>query len=126
MHKTNGINGSMKRSSTINDFGKKLAALRKGNGLTQTELGEKVGVSKRVIAYYEGETKYPPTHLIVPLSKALNVTTDELLGVKPTKDKSHSQSPKLQRRMNKIEQLPPSQQRALLQTIDAFVKGVSK
>jgi transcriptional regulator with XRE-family HTH domain len=114
----------MKKSSSINNFGKKLAGLRKANGLTQAELGEKVGVSKRVIAYYEGETKYPPTHLIVPLSKALNVTTDELLGVKPTKDKSRPQSPKLQRRFRKIEELPPAQQKALLHNIDMFIKGV--
>jgi len=30
---------------------------------------------------------------------------------------------KLQRRMKKIEGLPSSQQRALLQTIDTFLKG---
>lgn len=114
----------MKKSSTINNFGKRLAELRKANGLTQSELGEKVGVSKRVIAYYEGETKYPPTHLIVPLSEALNVTTDELLGVKPAKNKSRLQSPKLHRRLRKIEELPPAQQKALLQNIDMFIKGV--
>ena len=46
----------MKRITvTAKDFGKRLASLRKELGLTQTELGEKVGVSCRVIAYYEGD-----------------------------------------------------------------------
>jgi predicted transcriptional regulator len=34
---------------------------RKEQGLTQTELGESVDVSCRVIAYYEGETHNPLT-----------------------------------------------------------------
>ena len=71
---------TMKKETTTFDFGKRLASLRKAGGLTQQELGDKVGVSRRVIAYYEGETNYPPAHLIVPLAKALNVSTDELLG----------------------------------------------
>jgi len=49
----------MKQTSTIEDFGKRLSDLRKALGLTQKQLGEKVGVSNRVIAYYEGETDYP-------------------------------------------------------------------
>jgi len=32
----------------MNDFGKKLADFRKAKGLTQKELGEKIGVSNRV------------------------------------------------------------------------------
>ena len=73
----------MKKDPTIINFGKKLSDLRKANGMTQKQLGDMIGVSKRVIAYHEGETKYPPAHLIVPISQALNITTaDELLGVK--------------------------------------------
>ena len=72
----------MKKDTTTIDFGKRLAKLRKENGLTQQALGNKVDVSKRVIAYYEGETKYPTAHLIVPLAKALKISTDELLGAK--------------------------------------------
>jgi transcriptional regulator with XRE-family HTH domain len=57
----------MKKENSMSDFGKRLAYYRKARGLTQGELGEKVGVSYRVIAYYEGETKRPPARLIVPL-----------------------------------------------------------
>ena len=112
----------MAKASTA-DFGKRLAKLRKINGLTQTELGEKVGVSKRVIAYYEGETEYPPARLIVPLSKALNVSTDELLGVKSTQETDGKPNLKIQRRLKKIEDLPPAQQKTLLKTIDTFLKA---
>ena len=68
----------MKRKTSIKNFGKRLSDLRKQRGFTQQKLADLVKVSRRVIAYYEGETNYPPTHLLVPLAKALNVTTDEL------------------------------------------------
>jgi len=68
------------------EFGKRLKYYGKVKGLTQTELGKKVGVSYRVIAYYGGETQYPPSRLIVPIAKALGITTDELLGMKESKN----------------------------------------
>ncbi|MEW6068543.1 MAG: helix-turn-helix transcriptional regulator [Nitrospirota bacterium] len=114
---------AMKQAAIVKtDFGKRLAALRKEQGLTQTQLGEKVGVSCRVIAYYEGETNYPPAHLIEPLAKALNVSTDELLGVKALKQQRDPQHAALWRRLKKIESLPKRDQKALLHYLDALVK----
>jgi len=113
----------MKRTTvTAKDFGKRLASLRKEQGLTQTELGEKVGVSCRVIAYYEGETHYPPAHLIEPLAKALKISTDELLGVKILQQQRDPQQAALWRRLKKIESLPKRDQKALLHYLDALVQ----
>jgi len=113
----------MKRTTvTAKDFGKRLASLRKEMGLTQTELGEKVGVSCRVIAYYEGETHYPPAHLIEPLAKALKISTDELLGVKILQQQRDPQQAALWRRLKKIESLPKRDQKALLHYLDALIQ----
>ncbi len=116
----------MKRETTVKGFGKRLAVLRKAAGLTQKELGEKVGVSNRVIHYYEGETNYPAAHLIEPLAKALKVSTDELLGVKEVKEKKDPKQAALWKRVKKIANLPQSQQKTLLKTIDTFLKGAQK
>src|SRR3990172_3130834 len=89
---------TMTKTETKEDFRNRLTALRKEQGLTQTQLGEKVGVSCRVIAYYEGETVYPPAHLIEPLAKALNISTDELLGVKAIKQQRDPKQAALWRR----------------------------
>lgn len=107
-----------KSESTILDFGKRLVAMRKASGLTQQQLGEKVGVSKRVIAYYEGETDYPPTHLIVPLAKALNVSTDELLGIKQTKKTLRPDFASLWRRLKVVESFSDKERKALLQYVE--------
>jgi transcriptional regulator with XRE-family HTH domain len=111
----------MKQTSTIEGFGKRLADLRKAMGLTQKELGERVGVSNRVIAYYEGETDYPPAHLVEPLAKALKVSSDELLGLKRIKQQLNPEHASLWRRLKKIETLPKRDQKALLHYLDALV-----
>ena len=112
----------MKRESTIKDFGTRLAALRKERGLTQAQLGELVGVSYRVIAYYEGETSYPPAHLMEPLAKALKVSTYELLGIRELKRERNPENAALWRRLRKIEALPKKDQKALLHYLDALVQ----
>src|SRR4030067_3232599 len=101
----------MKQTSTIEGFGERLADLRKAMGLTQKQLGEKVGVSNRVIAYYEGETDYPPAHLVEPLAKALKVSSDELLGLKRIKQQLNPEHAALWRRLKKIETLPKRDQK---------------
>ncbi len=79
-----------------------------------------------IIPYYEGETNYPPAHLIEPLAKALKVSTDELLGVKEIKEKRDPEQAALWRRLKKIEALPKKDQKALLHYLDALVqKNVS-
>lgn len=68
------------RDTRTAGIGKRLAAFRKQRGMTQEELAQVVGVSRRRIAYYEGETQHPPTTILPRLAEVLEVTTDELLG----------------------------------------------
>lgn len=113
---------SMKKKTTIDNVGKNLARLRKAKGLTQKKLGEMVGVSNRVIAYYEKETNYPPAHLIAPLSEALGVSTDELLGIKKSKLNVDTENVALWRKLRVVESLPKKDQKAILHYIDIVAK----
>ena len=58
---------------------------------------------------------------------ALEVSADELLGLSqetgPKNPATKKLSLKLVRRLQKMEQLPSSKQKALLQTIDGFLRG---
>jgi transcriptional regulator with XRE-family HTH domain len=118
----------MKKKTTVNGFGRRLAYYRKAKGLTQQALGESVGVSNRVIAYYEGETDYPPAHLIVPLATALGITTDELLGIAKTKSNFDPQNAALWRRLKIVEELPRKDQKAILHyiTMVANNRGINQ
>ena len=62
-------------------FDERLARLRKAAGYTQKELGEELGISQRMVAYYESQTQHPPTKLMPALATALGVSADELLGL---------------------------------------------
>ncbi len=60
-------------------LGNKILELRKKNGLSQEQLGEKVGVTRQTISNWElGETTPNPEQL-KHLSSALNISIDELL-----------------------------------------------
>lgn len=113
----------MKEKADISEFGKRLARLRKAKGLTQAQLGELVGVSNRVIAYYEKETQYPPSRLIVPLAKALDVSSDELLGMKEAKTDLDPDKAALWRKLKVVESLPQIDQKAILHYIKTIAKN---
>ncbi len=57
-----------------------IAANRKKKGLTQEQLGEKLGVSNKTISRWENGNYMPDLSLLEPLSKELGVSLNELLA----------------------------------------------
>jgi len=105
-------------------FGIRLAQLRKAAGYTQQQLADEIGASRRQIAYYEGESEHPPASLLINLARALNVTTDELLGLHPGRGKTAKPlavSARLERRLKLIERMSPKPKQQLLGLIDTFI-----
>lgn len=100
-------------------FGKRLAQLREAAGFSQYTLADAIGVSQRVVAYYEGETTFPPTHLLPAISKALGVSTDLLLGIE-TKN-NRNRDIQLWRRFSQVEQLPSQKRKQVVTVIDALL-----
>ncbi len=107
---------------SLTEFGKRLVRLRKAAGYTQVELAQELGVTQRMISYYEGHSEYPPAALLLKLAALLGVSADELLGIQPLK-KTRKPDTRLQRRCQQIEKLPAKDKRQLLQLIDTFVKA---
>lgn len=60
--------------------GKRLKELRKAKKLSQTELGEILGVSKSSICCYENGTRNPSLESIIDLMHLFGVSADYLLG----------------------------------------------
>ena len=114
------------KDRTIEGFGRRLADIRKSRSMTQAQLGELVGVSNRVIAYYETESDQPPGALLADLAKALKVSADELLGLKPPKEEPNPKLARLLNRLKRVADLPPADQRAVLQHVDALVDARCK
>lgn len=108
--------------TTNGTFGRRLAELRQTAGYSQRELAAEVGISQRMIAYYEGQTDHPPTHVLPVLAEVLGVSADELLGLKVVKRSKKLGSERLYRRFKQIEKLPSKERKALLGVIDAFLE----
>ena len=64
-------------------LGERIKDLRKKNDLTQEKLADFLCVSYQAVSKWECGLSCPDLSLIVPLSKLLHVTTDELLGAAP-------------------------------------------
>ena len=58
----------------------KLIEIRAKRGMTQAELAEVCGVSQKTISALEVDRRNPSYDLLIRLTKALNVTADELIG----------------------------------------------
>jgi len=104
-------------------FGQRLASLRKAAGFTQIELAAELGVSQRMVAYYESPASTPPANLLPQIASALGVTIDEMFGRTPKRKlvKQEGDS-RLRRRLLAIEKLGVVEKRQVLQVIDAFIE----
>ena len=61
------------------DFGKKIKEIRKSKGLSQRELGEKMGITQQTIAQYERAIEQPKLMTVRKLAEALDVPIGELV-----------------------------------------------
>ncbi|MFA5481119.1 MAG: helix-turn-helix transcriptional regulator [Bacilli bacterium] len=67
-------------------FGQRIARLRKGRGLTQEELGDKVGVTSQAVSKWETDISAPDVMILVKLADILGVSVDSLLGSEHSKE----------------------------------------
>jgi hypothetical protein len=62
----------------------------------------------------------PPGALLADLTRALKVSADELLGLKAVTEKTTPKAAGLLKRLQKITDLPPADQRTVLKLLDAL------
>jgi transcriptional regulator with XRE-family HTH domain len=108
-------------------LGQRLARLRKQRSLTQVQLAAQMGLTQNLISAYECDRLGLQAQMLARFALALNVTADEILGLRRSR-RSDDDSPSLflLRRLKKIQALPPFQQKTLIKTIDMFIKAAEK
>ena len=105
-------------------FGERLQTIRKARGFTQVQLAKAAGTTQRAISYYETEAGFPPAPAVIDLAKALKVTTDELLGVKPPKvDRINddSEARRMWKRFQMVTTLPERDQKAIIRLVNSLI-----
>ena len=119
-----GVMAGRPPTKEATDFGKRVAAARQQYGLTQRELANHIGISLRMMEYYERRAENVKSDVVKVLASTLNVTTDELLGVHSPKGKPGPRS-KLHKQIEQIERLPKGKQHAISEILDMAVKANS-
>jgi transcriptional regulator with XRE-family HTH domain len=105
-------------SSRDAGVGDRLANFRRERGLSQEDLARRVGLTQRVMSYYEKGTTRIPADTLLKLADVLNVSVYEILG-RATSPRS-PKNKKLWKVLEKIEALAPHDQKVVLRTIDAL------
>lgn len=75
-------------SEIVRQFGRRVATLRKGAGLTQAALGERIGISPEAVSRIEHGTNAPTLERIGAIARALDVPISDLFpNESPAHDK---------------------------------------
>ena len=116
-----GVMAGRPTTKSAPEFGQRLAEARKLRRLTQGQLARSIGVSQKMIDYYERRAVNIKSETIRKLALALEVGVDELMGTKPPKAKPGPKS-RLMRQFEQVEQLPVSDQELVSRLINRFLK----
>lgn len=103
--------------------GQNISRIRKEKGITQEELANRIGITQALVSKYEKGKLQISSDMLLRFTIALNSSSDRILGIDDQNiDKDISL--KISRRMNKIESLPESEKKALLKTIDIYLRNI--
>lgn len=103
------------------DFGQRLAEARQKAGLSQAELGERLGMTQRAIAHWERRhvSLYPEQ--IETLCSVLKIPAEDLLGFNGKSRGKPGPKSKIQRQVEQIEKLPRKRQQFVAEVLDKLL-----
>ncbi len=106
-------------------LGARIAELRKSADMTQQQLADLLGLSQQHVASYEVGRRRVAVSMLPLLAKALGTSIEELIGEEPKPGK-RGRTPKLEQQIERIGQLPKTQQRFVMQVIDSVLAQASR
>lgn len=104
------------------NFAERLRLLRSERKITQTRLAQLLDVSPRVYNRWETGDAVPHFDTVVKIADALQVSLDELAGREETTSEALLRNPELHELVQQVDQLPDSDQQALIAVMDGLVK----
>jgi transcriptional regulator with XRE-family HTH domain len=105
-------------------LGRRIAELRKAQGLTQAELARNLGIAQQTLNCYESGTRRMPLSTVPALAKELAVPPESLLGEEFASAK-RGPAPKFQQQLERLGRLPRTKQRVVSEMLDAYLKQAS-
>jgi transcriptional regulator with XRE-family HTH domain len=112
---------SQEEKRFFRELGARIAQLRKAQGMTQQALAEAVDTTQQQVASYEVARLRVPASMLPRLARVLGVSLEALLGEDQRPTARRGPTPKLQRQMERIQELPKPQQRFVMQVLDTVI-----
>lgn len=99
-------------------LGERIANARQQAGLTQEQLAQKLGVTQRVVTYWERKPVALKPEQLASLTAALGVTADFLLGRAEPKARAAGPVGKARQVFERVSKLPRSTQQRILANVE--------
>lgn len=109
----------------FHELGANIAALRKAQNITQVQLAEALGVSQQTVTAYESGRRRMPVSSLPFIARFLGTTVEDLIGEKTTPGK-RGPAPRLQQQIARIQQLPKTQQKFVMQMLDTVLAQAAR
>lgn len=103
------------------EFGARLARIRKQSGVTQVQLAAALGYSQQQIAAFEKGSRRLPLSVVPALLNELGVSFEELMEIEKPVRRQRKRGPpsQLEQQLERISKLPRSEQRFVTKMIEA-------
>ena len=105
----------------MRELGERIVAIRNRKGITQVQLGERLGLTQSVISRMESGEQRIHGEMIVALATIFDASTDEVLGHQRKSATSVEIPKRWVKRVQRIDALSTREQDALALIIDAFL-----
>lgn len=103
-------------------MGVRISDARKALGMTQAQLADELDVAQQVVASYEVGRHRVPASFLPRLARTLAMPVEELIGEEPQRSR-RGPAPRLLQQIERIQRLPKSRQRFVMQMIDTALQA---
>jgi len=101
--------------------GKHLKVLREAAGISMRELARQIGEDHSNVRYWEQSGNLPRSDVLLPMTKVLGVSVEELLG-EPRPRRVTTPAGKMRQLFEAASKLPRSKQEKILDILQPFVR----
>lgn len=107
----------------MSDLGTRIRQFRRSQGFTQTQLAQKIGVSKSQVLRYENKNVQPPANVLSKLADLFGTTVDVLVnGNAPDKAQAALKNAELLKHFRQLEELPEADLQMFVKLIGAYLR----
>lgn len=117
---------SAKDERFFKDLGARVAQLRKDQGLTQTQLAERLGIAQQTLAHYEVGRLRVAASMLPTLAQVLGTTVEELIGQPAARAGKRGPAPRLQQQLERLSALPKPKQRAVMEVLESMLAQAAR